>query len=876
MMTARMLRIVVVTSTAVVLWGCGATIDTLNLGVNMNPTADAGTDQNVEVGGKVALGGLASTDVDGDPLSYHWQQTMGPTVGIDNPNSATIEFVPTEDGTYEFVLTVTDDNGGSDTDTVRAFVGSARPEGAPFADAGIDQDVVEGQAVTFEGDNSADPDGGQLSYFWEQLSGPDVSLSNVFVSRPSFTAPQVGALTQLVFRLTVTDDDNLTGSDAVVITVRESGSSTEDFCEENNLYDNGICNPDCPLPDPDCAVCSSNADCDDAQFCNGAETCFGGACVTGTEPCPVDEFCDETNDECVLDDPCEGLACDDGNLCTDDVCDSATGQCISAAVQCADGEQCNPATGQCVSATVALAADAGPDIAAEFGGSVSLSGSATGGDGPYMYSWSPTTNLDDPAAATPTFTASTAGTFTFTLTVTDGQGNTATDSTAVSVAVPGQVATPVFSPSAGSYTGSVDVTISSVTTGATIRYTTDGSTPSSTAGTLFTSTIALAATTTLKAIATKTGMTDSDEASATFTLHDPIVAGAGADAAVNLDANPVGVNTTLNGSATGGDGSYTYSWSPTACLNDSNIASPDVTVCGTAPFSPGQTTFTYTLTVTDGSGNSDTDSVTLTTYRTLVANAGADTSVVAGGTVSLNGSATDGNGSYSYSWSPSTGLTSTTIANPTFTAPSVGTFTFTLTVTDGSGNTDTDTVTVTVTTPAATRSITDNGDGTWRVAISLSHAQGTSNFLVQDFPPSGWTASDTSSPGGWSSGSQSVNWIVFSSIESFTQLTYNIAPGGSGGSFSGTYTSDLLSQTVAGDTVPPSRSHPADTNGDFRITTGEADAYSTLWLNSLLPPEQGSAWILRANAISLATGDGRYYDDGVTAAPSNWIEGNAP
>src|SRR5205814_56359 len=44
------------------------------------------------------------------------------------------------------------------------------------------------------------------------------------------------------------------------------------------------------------------------------------------------------------------------------------------------------------------------------------------------------------------------------------------------------VATPVFSPAAGTYSSTQNVAINTTTAGASIRYTTDGSTPSSTAG----------------------------------------------------------------------------------------------------------------------------------------------------------------------------------------------------------------------------------------------------------------------------------------------------------------------------------------------------------------------------------------------------------
>ncbi len=71
---------------------------------------------------------------------------------------------------------------------------------------------------------------------------------------------------------------------------------------------------------------------------------------------------------------------------------------------------------------------------------------------------------------------------------------------------------------AGSYSSAQSVTISTATSGATIRYTTDGSTPSSTVGTVYVSPVAVSSSLTIKAIAYKTGMSDSLVASAAYTI----------------------------------------------------------------------------------------------------------------------------------------------------------------------------------------------------------------------------------------------------------------------------------------------------------------------------------------------------------------------
>src|SRR6185295_14944417 len=83
-----------------------------------------------------------------------------------------------------------------------------------------------------------------------------------------------------------------------------------------------------------------------------------------------------------------------------------------------------------------------------------------------------------------------------------------TDSAVASAAFtvgPPQVATPTISPNGGSFTGSVSVTLATSTGGATIRYTTDGSTPTSSLGTLYGGSFSLTSSATVRAIAYNSG-----------------------------------------------------------------------------------------------------------------------------------------------------------------------------------------------------------------------------------------------------------------------------------------------------------------------------------------------------------------------------------
>jgi chitinase len=82
-----------------------------------------------------------------------------------------------------------------------------------------------------------------------------------------------------------------------------------------------------------------------------------------------------------------------------------------------------------------------------------------------------------------------------------------------------KTATPTFNPPGGTYVLNLTVSISDVTPGATIYYTTDGSTPT-TSSPVYGSPIVLAplTTTTIKAIAVAPGQSGSTVASVTYTV----------------------------------------------------------------------------------------------------------------------------------------------------------------------------------------------------------------------------------------------------------------------------------------------------------------------------------------------------------------------
>jgi hypothetical protein len=135
-----------------------------------------------------------------------------------------------------------------------------------------------------------------------------------------------------------------------------------------------------------------------------------------------------------------------------------------------------------------------------------------------------TTDGSTPTTASPVYSGPLSVTTTTTIKAMAAASGMANSSVAsATYTIMQQVATPTLSPGGGTYVGSATVTLSDATPGATIHYTTDGSTPT-TSSAVYGGALTVTTTTTIKAMAAASGMANSGVASATYTITLPAAA----------------------------------------------------------------------------------------------------------------------------------------------------------------------------------------------------------------------------------------------------------------------------------------------------------------------------------------------------------------
>jgi uncharacterized repeat protein (TIGR01451 family) len=198
---------------------------------NAAPVVDAGTDQLVDEGVTVSLDPATFTDAgapDTHTATIDWGDGTAVEPGTVGAGTVAGSHVYADDGAYTVTVTVTDDDGGSNADTLTVTVGNL----APVVDAGADQSVDEGVTVSLDPATFTDAgtlDAHTATIDWGDGTAPDAGVvTETPTGPPGSTTPAAGTVAGshvyaddgvYTVTVTVTDDDGGSHADTLTVTV---------------------------------------------------------------------------------------------------------------------------------------------------------------------------------------------------------------------------------------------------------------------------------------------------------------------------------------------------------------------------------------------------------------------------------------------------------------------------------------------------------------------------------------------------------------------------------------------------------------------------------------------------------------------------------
>lgn len=607
---------------------------------------------------------------------------------------------------YRKPLVLTNKNRASDGSYLLSYVNVSATTGqAPVANAGANQTItLPSNSVALDGSGSKDPDGSITTYAWTKVSGPaQGTITNT--GNVSTTATNLAQGTY-IFKLTVTDNSNFTGSDSVTITVNavanqlpvaNAGANQTITSPANSVTLDGSASSD-----PDGTI-SSYTWSKVSGPSQGTITNAGSASTTVTSLAQGTYIFKLTVKD------------NGGSSASDSVTVTVNAATNKAPVANAGANQ-----------TITLPAN-----------TVTLNG--TGSSDPdgtiSSYAWSKVSGpgqgtISNTAAASTTVTGLAQGTYIFKLTVKDNSNATAADSVVITVNAAANQA-PVAN--AGS-NQTITLPSNSVNLDGSGSSDADGTITSyiwskisgPAQGTVSNTTAASTAATNLVqgsyvfrlTVTDNGGLTSYDEVAITVNpvTNQLPVANAGANQTITLPANTA----TLNGSASSDpDGAISsYAWIKASGPSQGSIS--NASAASTTATNLVQGTYVFRLTVRDNANATATDSIIIIVNpapnQPPVADAGTNQTItLPTNSVTLNASASyDPDGTVSsYSWvklSGGTALVSNAGSSTTsVTNLQAGQYIFVLTITDNNGATSKDTVKVNVITATDQNPVADAG-----------------------------------------------------------------------------------------------------------------------------------------------------------------------
>ena len=680
--------------------GC-VSIDSVKITQNSTPIVNAGTDTALCLGfGKTLGGSPTATSGTG---SYHYSWT--PTTGLSANNTSNPSAFPLSTTTYQVL--VTDSNGCQASDAITILIHQN-----PTANAGVDVTLTSciGDSVQIGATPSATGGSGGYNYVW----APTTGLSSSLAANPIVSGISLSSL----YALTVTDANGCTASDAMLVTALKSNLSADagndvQICSTANTIVTLGGNPTptggtAPYSyswTPSASLNSTNVS---NPFATPVATTGYRVTVTDAKGCTATDSVTITintspvvfagNDTIV----CAGSAVVVGGTPTATGGFSPYNYSWSPTIAISNSTASNPVTNPTTNTTYSVIvtdakgctasnnisvvihqnpiADAGTDksLIACNADSVKIGGSptATSGQTPYTYTWSPTTGVSAANIANP-YVSHLGSSSTFTVVVHDQYGCSASDQMLITV-----TNSSLFADAGNNIAickGSSGLVILGgipTASGGTLPYTYTWSPTAGLSGTNTPNPAALPAQTTQYTLVVKDGAGCIATDTVNFIVNPKPIVNAGAnDTICQGTCVAIGGTPTADGIPT----SNTYSWSPTVALSDPTLANP--TAC------PLSTTL-YSVSVTNQYSCTNTASMTVKVNTKPTANAGADLNIVscAKSCITIGGSPTASGGAapYIYSWSPSLNIDSTSVANPTLCNLKVIS-TYTVTITDANG-----------------------------------------------------------------------------------------------------------------------------------------------------------------------------------------------
>ncbi len=307
-----------------------------------------------------------------------------------------------------------------------------------------------------------DEEGDSITYVWTGTGG---SIADPNAATTTYTCGEAG---EQSITVTISDDDLEYCMDdwTVLVTCVEVDLCDDVDCDDGNECTDNDCDPangtcinepveDGTECDGGAGTCSSG-ECVQVDLCDGVDCDDGNDCTdndcdpaSGTcinDPIEDGTGCDGgagtcSSGQCVEVDFCDGVDCTSDNECVEDgTCDPANGMCIDGATRpagtaCGDGGACDGA-GNCKINTCAqlIGAVVSP-LQTSVGNDIDLSAMGHDDDGdPIAYLWTGTGgSIEDPNAASTTYTCGEEGEHVITITVSDDDFEYCTDGLTVPV-----------------------------------------------------------------------------------------------------------------------------------------------------------------------------------------------------------------------------------------------------------------------------------------------------------------------------------------------------------------------------------------------------------------------------------------------------------